>query len=224
VVYFYNPSKETGALLGLDKTAAYSSRWFNPRSGKFIDINKAFTAKDGKYAIPQKPNGHDWTLLVTSIALGAYETEEMLIPQTLLDKNATLGNKLTPKAFSASSRHPEHPIALAFDGEKNTYWKGFADKTSQSIKIDLGKAEELGAISILFEQSEERTYQYRMEASNDDKNYKFLLDRTFDGITLSEEYKILEKLNGKYRYVRVFFNSSDKSSPCINDISIFQSI
>ena len=61
--YFYNPSRVTGLLRGLD-CGPYEAAWFNPRNGEAVPIGsvKPFL---GMYFIPCKPDKNDWVLTLT---------------------------------------------------------------------------------------------------------------------------------------------------------------
>jgi len=63
VAYFYNRTKATGLLRGLDRQAGYQAEWFNPRSGETLPIGEA-RASLGIYRIPRKPDTNDWVLYV----------------------------------------------------------------------------------------------------------------------------------------------------------------
>ena len=58
VAYFYNPTRVTGLLRGLED-AAYEAAWFNPRTGESAPAGsvKPFL---GMAVVPCKPDGGDW--------------------------------------------------------------------------------------------------------------------------------------------------------------------
>lgn len=64
VVYFYDSTLETGVLAGLDDSALYEARWFDPRNGTYLDIGKQVASSDGTWELPPKPSVEDWTLLL----------------------------------------------------------------------------------------------------------------------------------------------------------------
>jgi len=47
----------TGKLKGLDHKATYSAQWFDPHTGHSTIITNAFSAPDGCWAVPNKPDG-----------------------------------------------------------------------------------------------------------------------------------------------------------------------
>ena len=64
VAYFYNTTKDTGALRGMDDTK-YTAQWFNPRDNSYTDIGTVRPDADGKWDIPEKPDENDWVLKVS---------------------------------------------------------------------------------------------------------------------------------------------------------------
>jgi len=62
VVYLYG-SEAGGTLRLLDADAAYTARWFNPRTGEYTDIGTISSADS--WSIPSRPDSGDWVLLVT---------------------------------------------------------------------------------------------------------------------------------------------------------------
>ena len=42
----------------------YSARWFNPRDGSFVDIQKPRLDQNGVWSVPVTPGSLDWVLLL----------------------------------------------------------------------------------------------------------------------------------------------------------------
>ncbi len=83
VVYFYNQTKLTGILKGLDKSKVYSAKWFNPRTNEYIDISNSVKANSlGQWFIPLKPDSNDWLLYVTQ---GDTITQEKSFFEKIID-------------------------------------------------------------------------------------------------------------------------------------------
>ncbi len=66
IAYFYNKTTFTGRLNGLEKGAAYSFSWLNPRTGDYTDAGDC-TVKNGRYKIPDKPDGGDWVFVAEKV-------------------------------------------------------------------------------------------------------------------------------------------------------------
>ncbi len=62
LAYCYGDSSR-GTLQQLDPAAAYTARWFDPRTGQATVIAESFRAPDGRWPVPEKPVG-DWLLWV----------------------------------------------------------------------------------------------------------------------------------------------------------------
>ncbi|AQX78942.1 hypothetical protein BWO91_02045 [Plantibacter flavus] len=63
VVYFYQDDLATGSLHGLGEVP-YLARWFDPATGEWTTIPGDVDAPAGTWAIPDKPDRHDWVLVV----------------------------------------------------------------------------------------------------------------------------------------------------------------
>jgi hypothetical protein len=63
VAYCYGATAK-GALKGLAAEARYEARWFDPRGGTFAGEPMAVYATGGEWAVPEKPDEHDWILVV----------------------------------------------------------------------------------------------------------------------------------------------------------------
>lgn len=63
VVFFFGSGTSTGTLKQMENHATYLAEWFNPRDGKYKNIER-FTPKDSQWVIPSRPTAEDWILLV----------------------------------------------------------------------------------------------------------------------------------------------------------------
>ena len=45
--YFYNADRSTGVLKGLNAGESYSAKWYNPLTGKFVEISDKITVTGG---------------------------------------------------------------------------------------------------------------------------------------------------------------------------------
>jgi len=57
--YFYNRTRSTGLLRGLDWKACYTAEWFNPRTGESVPVRRLW-AFLGMCFVPCKPDANDW--------------------------------------------------------------------------------------------------------------------------------------------------------------------
>lgn len=71
VLYYYKPTRHTGMVKNLDKTAAYTLRWFNPRAGRYKGEPERITPDAfGRFRLPQKPDTGDWVAVVQKDTAG----------------------------------------------------------------------------------------------------------------------------------------------------------
>ncbi len=215
VYYFFTPENrflaaaETGILTGLKPNVKYQVRWYDPIHGKFIDLPDV-VSPDGTMPIPQKPSARDWVLLLNDYDLGAYETETYpVLDQPFAPTDVTAEDEVKFIAASASSQNEEHPIANLIDGDPDTYWCGFAEQTSQTLVLDLGKEEELRYIEFVAKNEEPRFLQFRVYYSLDGKDWQIVNERPyFNGFTIGGDFcNAFDVAKGKARYVKVFINS-----------------
>lgn len=228
VAYFYSKSVKTGTLRGLDSTKTYSARWYDPRTGNYIQISNAIITENGEYTIPDKPDSQDWTLLVTDKNFGAYALEAMPVKSISLPaEQQPTGAKLTPVSFKASSSAEDHGAELAFDGDAATCWQAFAGHSSQTITVDLGENKWLGFSRLTFEKEDTSAIRnYRIDASKDGIHWNILVDHFVSATRASipeggTNAIVNESLAGSYRYVRVAFFSYGEAST-VQDIELFE--
>ncbi len=66
VVYFYNQTKLTGILKGMDKNKEYTAKWFNPKTNEYSEISNSIKPNTlGQWFVPLKPDSNDWIIYVT---------------------------------------------------------------------------------------------------------------------------------------------------------------
>ncbi len=67
VLYLYNDgSTVSGTLKGMDATATYTVKWFNPQTNEYTTVGTAIKSNaSGSYSIPAKPSTSDWVLVAT---------------------------------------------------------------------------------------------------------------------------------------------------------------
>lgn len=64
VCYFYNKDTRTGTLNNMKPGKSYAVKWYNPRTGAYTSAGTIIPEKGGTWAIPEKPDGEDWILIV----------------------------------------------------------------------------------------------------------------------------------------------------------------
>ena len=225
--YFYNASTSTGELRGLNQNESYSAKWYNPLTGKFIEIAKKITIVDGVYTIPQKPTAGDWALLVTSRTdLGEYTTEKAYTDEHV-DNRTNLALEATGKVSSDNSGTLPYGAAQAIDGDAATYWCAANGNYPQWLLIDLGKSKSFKEIDL---------YLYNGQQSNPLSYASFDIETSADGETFTKLYSadkekpILQKDGYLYRitkdatcrYLKVTFHDVENNWAAVSELAIYE--
>ena len=222
VAYFFDRmTNATGEITTLDKNTTYDAYWFDPRTGRFILIEKGYTSDKGAYSIPEKPDSRDWVFLLTSLGLGEHYEGDLsrdLNPAYALV--APTGRKVTPAdvkaiggiTYSGPQKEAQTMIdrtSWLWDGDPNTAWSPSVNRTTQTILFDLGTPRDLTHIAIT---PAEGTIipRFRVEGSDDGKRWTIITDTS----TRDAENPGAagEPLAGIYRYVKVLLLNADSLS------------
>jgi hypothetical protein len=209
--YFYNRNRTTGVLKGLDSSRNYSARWYNPLTGKFIDITD-LAVVDGIFVIPDKPTAGDWALLVTCRDLGPYQTES-----PYRDVRVDRENNLALGADAKAGTYNEgpgfsYPPGLAVDGNLSTYWCARNENMPQWIKLDLGKSRLFNQITLDLHDPNTQ-YTFVISGSNDLSVWE---SATTDGwhdlyaakaATPAGTRFVIDIAEAEYQYVQVRFTA-----------------
>ncbi|OCT15374.1 hypothetical protein A8709_14925 [Paenibacillus pectinilyticus] len=113
------------------------------------------------------------------------------------------------KTSTASSLQTGNEVSNANDGNTGTRWAAVTNTYPQWWKVDLGSSMNLTKLESNWYNSTTypRSYQYKIEGSNDDVTYTTILDKssnTTQGLTT-------DTFTGDYRYVRVTVTGSSYS-------------
>ena len=103
-------------------------------------------------------------------------------------------------ATASSTQSPDHAPAAAVDGDPATRWCADGPSSPQWWQVDLGKAEDLAGIRIVWEQDNVE-YRYKVEGSEDGKAWTMLSDQTKS--TERDQDRTHEFLARGVRYVRI---------------------
>ena len=245
VAYFCNTDRTTGTLKGLNRKETYRAAWYNPLTGRFIDIRDSIRPLLGVYTIPLKPTTGDWALLVTSRDLGPYETEPApaangdlafadaspLLPCRLPDYD---GEKLSLSAFCAGGMiydaqgHLTDTAPFLTDGDLATEWKPFAAEATQTILFDLGSGRDLTALNIILGKDAERL-SARVYGSDDGESWRILADdelqpfKSCRADRLEGRTALTTELEGTFRYVKLLIRglADRQGAKAIAEIELF---
>lgn len=114
------------------------------------------------------------------------------------------------KPLTVSSELPGHPKKMAADEDIRTYWSAATGNNEEWISMDLERVSNIHAIQINFAENETKLlgrspgiyYQYLLEYSTDNKNWKTLVDKRESKTDVPHDYIEMEKPI-KARYIRV---------------------
>ena len=65
VLYFFAKSVDTGEITDLQPDQVLKATWYNPRSGEKLASVQVSAGKDGRLALPEKPDSDDWVLMIS---------------------------------------------------------------------------------------------------------------------------------------------------------------
>ena len=115
----------------------------------------------------------------------------------------------------ASSEEAHNPAANAFDGNDATRWCANG-RGNASLTVDLGRACDIGAVKILWEQN--ANYRYVISVSADGKNWAKLADQSAKTVPAKEN---TEFLNKNFRYAKIDISPSGNAWASIREWQFF---
>ena len=222
VAYFYNANLTTGELRGLHSGKTYSARWYNPLTGKFIDIATGLKFREGVYSLPSKPTTGDWALVVTSRDLGAYETEEPYTdPLIQYRENLALG----AGAVASSDNGSEYSAARAVDGDPDTYWCAANGDMPQYLQIDMKEARDFKEVEILMHQGNStRTEKlsYTLLGSLDGSVWETIYTAQDEKpVAAGRRDRLRITAEGRYRYLRVEYTDITTNWAAVYEFAVY---
>ena len=202
VAYFYNTDQSTGKLKGLDGSKKYSVRWYDPKTGKYIDEADA-KIDGGAYVIPEKPDGGDWVLLVTSLDLGPYETE----PRRSVDSSASKNLIKGAEAKCSSQSTGGSAAAKTVDGRQDTWWCASDNSFPQWLTFDMKEPVTFNAFYLQM-YAGTRSVSYTVQGSNDGAKWTKIIEADNEPASAGD-CTVGGRLKDEqtYRYLRVDFDS-----------------
>ena len=220
VCYFINEDTSTGKIYGLDSAKTYKALWYNTLTGKFIVVNENVTGT--QYNVPEKPTAQDWVFLLTSDELKSYKTE---LPYEKPQPQENVGNIVTPFKVTAiggisyKNNRIRNNTKNLYDLDGRTAWEPHANRVTQTIIYDLGTAYNLTQINIV-PATETVLPKYRIEGSNDGKDWTVIVNTKLHDFTLSKDKTYSqEALTGAYRYVKILLlNAEDIPKEQVNSV------
>lgn len=212
VYYFFSKDDEKGFLTGLSKNTIYQARWFDPINGKFIDLPDIITP-DGKFNVPVRPSLRDWVLLLNTYELGEYDC--FTYPKyadPVYSYSTKFGDEIKILKVSTSSEDENHPGINLVDNNPNTYWQGFALRTSQTITLEFEKKQAVEYLYLRCDMPKLRFVELRIYGTNDTENFEMLREYLNYNVSIGgNSSDVYIPINGNYKYIQLFFNSVESS-------------
>ncbi|MGD0089515.1 MAG: discoidin domain-containing protein [Planctomycetota bacterium] len=120
------------------------------------------------------------------------------LPELRTEANLAVGKPVT-----ASSQQGGHPASCAVDGNISLDSAWWADPYPQWLKVDLEKVASIATIRIFLYWGDGRYYQYTLEVSKDDKEWRTVVDQSANTQPSTPEGHIYSFPPADVRYVRV---------------------
>lgn len=105
---------------------------------------------------------------------------------------------------TASSYQSGHDPVAGNDGSGSTRWTASGSSYPQWWRVDLGSVWTISGVTIIWENSANWSYKYRIEVSNNDTDYSTVVDQT----TRTAIGDTTDNFNAAARYVRVTVTGS----------------
>jgi hypothetical protein len=246
VVYLSNTGRTESfcQLKTLNINQKYTAAWYNPRTGKFLDIQKNISSSDGIYQIPDKPNSEDWVYLLSSDKLdwSGVQNEQ---PYTDLSGEVS-GSIVKPKSIDCvqgvsydETGKMTDLNSYLFDDDFDTVWTTFETNVNinpstgtQTFIFDMGSPVDISHM-LIYPDAKNFTFipGIRIAASDNLSDWTIITNATDNfGVRGYNKYfeesqmVISEKLSGKYRYVKLILMNNPggmETTKRISEIQIF---
>jgi hypothetical protein len=157
-------------------------------------------------------------------------------PMMVLAKKITSPEELFPgwmllsynKKVTVSSSLNDHQPQAATDEDIRTWWSAATNNKGEFITVDLGNIATVNAVQINFAEQntsilgrmENMAYQYKLEYSDDNKNWKTLADKSQNNVDAPHDY-IQLRTPLKLRFVRLTNIQVPSGNFAVSDLRVF---
>ena len=166
------------------------------------------------------------------VAYTGFGDYPMMVPSKKINNSAELfpGWMLLSynKKVETSSSLSDHQPKAATDEDIRTWWSAATNNKGEFVAIDLGSVETANAIQINFAEqntsilgrTENMAYQYKLEYSTDNKNWKTIVDKSQNNVDAPHDYIQLPKPL-QLRYVRLTNIQVPSGNFAVSDLRVF---
>lgn len=147
-------------------------------------------------------------------------THDGAIPSSLRSRSHNSKNLALGSQVQASSEYSEwFKASYAIDDNNATLWRAAACNQPASLTIDLGQSTSFNEIFTQFEYAT-FFYQYKIETSNDGKNWTLFADKTSN---THQGSPMVDTGEAKARYIRITITGTQKNGhfPAIWNVKVF---
>ena len=147
-------------------------------------------------------------------------THNGIIPASLRDKSSSPANMVIGSKVTASSEYSEwFKASYAVDDNNATMWRARNCNDPAWLQIDLGRSSRFNEIFTQFEYAT-FFYQYKIEVSDDGKNWKMYSDKTENIIQGSP---MVDTGDAVARYIRITITDTQKNGhfPAIWNVKVY---
>lgn len=221
--YFYNSTLSTGTLRGLNPDESYRAKWYNPLTGRFVEISDEISVVNGEYTIPPKPTAGDWALLVTSRTdLGGYESETAYT-DAYIDGRTNYAADGTASAGSSNGK--EFAASAAIDGNLSTYWCAQGGSMPQWLMLDMGEIRTFSEIELYLHPGNEfrtESASFTLEGSVDGQTWETLYtaDREKPALYKGKAFFRLA-ISGSFRRLRITFTEIKNNWAAVCELAVY---
>jgi xylan 1,4-beta-xylosidase len=213
--------KPTGFISGAGHSSTFQAidgRWWHAAT-MTISRRHIFERRLGLFPSDFTPSGD----LVTDTYLGDYphyvDGDRALTGWMLLSRH---------KAVTASSSADNFAPEQAVDEDIRTWWSAQTGDPGEWLQVDLGALMRIDALQINFADQDSRgrgisrdAFRYVVEASNDARNWRPVIDASMTGRDAPHDYEVLSQAEHA-RYIRVRnVHSPDGSKFSLYDLRVF---
>ncbi|MFT3680130.1 MAG: family 43 glycosylhydrolase [Ferruginibacter sp.] len=202
-------AKPEGFIAGAGHSSVFKDRFGNywQVSTMTVSVKHMFERRIGIFPAFFEPDGNAYAYTKFGDFPLYLPKKKIISPAGLWPGWMLLSYK---KPVSVSSTLDGYPAANAADEEIRTYWSAASGNTGEWIMIDLEQQKTVNAVQLNF--AEQGTnlygrtagiyYRYKLEYSNDKKNWRMLADKSLNNIDAPHDYLQLAAAV-KARYIRL---------------------
>lgn len=220
--------KPGGFITGAGHGATFADKFGNfwHVATMTISVRHAFERRLGLFPTVFDKDG----IMHTYTAFGDYPT---VMPNRKIDfekESFSPGWMLLSyhKKAKASSFLEKYPVTNAFDEEVRTWWSAASGNNGEWLSIDLGHTSEINTIQVNFADNDAKLlstskdifYQYQVFASDDEKKWTLIADKSQNKVDAVHDYIVFDQ-PVRSRFVKILNVRVPDGKFSISDLRVF---